>query len=91
MELTQASWQSGDHVGILASIAYSLAVLIPSYAVVVARIHDTVRSGWWILFPVIGFILLPMFTKRCNDVIIGITNPVGGGSLPIFRSAYAQA
>jgi uncharacterized membrane protein YhaH (DUF805 family) len=48
----------GSHVGILASIAYMLALLIPSYAVVVRRMHDTGRSGWWILFPVIGFIYL---------------------------------
>lgn len=44
---------------------YSLAVLIPSIAVTVRRLHDTDRSGWWILIslvPVVGFIVLLVFT-----------------------------
>jgi uncharacterized membrane protein YhaH (DUF805 family) len=45
-------------IGGLASIAYSLTVLIPSIAVAVRRMHDTGRSGWWIFFPLINFILL---------------------------------
>lgn len=43
---------------------YSLAVLIPSIAVAVRRLHDTNRSGWWILIgliPVIGWIVLLVF------------------------------
>jgi uncharacterized membrane protein YhaH (DUF805 family) len=35
---------------------YSLAVLIPSIAVTVRRLHDTGRSGWWILIALIPFI-----------------------------------
>jgi len=49
--------------GILASI-YSLAVLIPSIAVSVRRLHDTDRSGWWlliVLIPLIGAIVLLVF------------------------------
>ncbi len=44
----------------LASI-YSLAVLVPSIAVSVRRLHDTGRSGWWLLIglvPLIGSIWL---------------------------------
>jgi uncharacterized membrane protein YhaH (DUF805 family) len=40
---------------------YSLAVLIPSIAVGVRRLHDTGKSGWMLLvafIPVIGFIWL---------------------------------
>lgn len=41
---------------------YSLGVLIPSLAVAARRLHDTGRSGWWILIsfvPLIGaFVLL---------------------------------
>jgi len=40
---------------------YSLAVLIPGIAVSIRRLHDTDRSGWWILvvfIPVIGGIAL---------------------------------
>ena len=44
---------------------YSLAVLIPSLAVGVRRLHDTDRSGWWLLLPLIplvgGIILLVFF------------------------------
>jgi len=42
--------------GILSSL-YSLGVLLPSLAVTIRRLHDTNRSGWWILFP-LGSILL---------------------------------
>lgn len=38
---------------------YSLAVLIPGLAVAVRRLHDTGRSGWWLLIcliPLIGAI-----------------------------------
>lgn len=36
---------------------YALAVLIPSLAVAVRRLHDTERSGWWILAPLAGYLL----------------------------------
>ena len=48
---------------VLASI-YSLAVLIPGIAVSVRRLHDTNRSGWWLLIafaPLIGAIVLIVF------------------------------
>ena len=50
-------------VGLLQSL-YSLAVLIPSIAVTVRRLHDTGRTGWWILIgliPFIGGIILLIF------------------------------
>jgi uncharacterized membrane protein YhaH (DUF805 family) len=43
---------------------YDLAVLIPTLAVTVRRLHDTGRTGWWILIgliPVIGGIVLLIF------------------------------
>ncbi|MFE2302443.1 DUF805 domain-containing protein [Streptomyces sp. NPDC059445] len=43
---------------------YELAVLIPSLAVSVRRLHDTDRSGWWLLFalvPLVGGITLLVF------------------------------
>jgi len=46
------------------SLIYALAVLLPSLAVCVRRLHDTSRSGWWLLIglvPVIGFIVLLVF------------------------------
>jgi len=52
--------------GLLSGI-YSLAVLIPSLAVLIRRLHDTDRSGWWILIgliPVIGWIVLLVFVVQ---------------------------
>ena len=41
---------------------YALAVLVPSLAFTVRRLHDTGRSGWWVLVSVVpfvgGFVLL---------------------------------
>ncbi|MCH7910220.1 MAG: DUF805 domain-containing protein [Candidatus Hydrogenedentes bacterium] len=43
---------------------YTLAVLLPGIAVTVRRLHDTGRSGWWLLIafvPFIGAIVLLVF------------------------------
>jgi len=59
-----AGFSSAEYsMGVLGGI-YALAVLIPSLAVSVRRLHDTGRSGWWLLIgliPVIGFIVLLVF------------------------------
>ncbi|MEV4491766.1 DUF805 domain-containing protein [Micromonospora coxensis] len=42
----------------------TLALLLPSLAVSVRRLHDTDRSGWWLLIglvPLVGFIVLLVF------------------------------
>ncbi len=42
----------------------SLALLLPSLAVAVRRLHDTGRTGWWLLLiivPIIGWIVLLVF------------------------------
>lgn len=41
---------AGVNGGLLAGL-FALATLIPSIAVQVRRLHDTNRSGWWILLP----------------------------------------
>lgn len=49
--------------GILGAL-YGLAVLLPSLAVATRRLHDTGRSGLWLLLalvPVIGIIALIIF------------------------------
>lgn len=53
----------GGGMGVLGTI-YSLAVLIPSLAVGVRRLHDTNRTGWWLLIvlvPLAGIIIYIVF------------------------------
>jgi uncharacterized membrane protein YhaH (DUF805 family) len=57
-------WYSLEgELGMLSGL-FSLAILIPSIAVGVRRLHDTDRSGWWMLlcfFPLIGVAVLLVF------------------------------
>ncbi|HEX2190646.1 MAG TPA: DUF805 domain-containing protein [Longimicrobiaceae bacterium] len=50
----------GGGFGLLGAV-YALAVLVPGLAVSVRRLHDTGRSGWWLLVaivPILGPIAL---------------------------------
>ena len=50
-------------VGIISGLV-GLALLLPSIAVLVRRLHDTDRSGWWywiVLIPVVGWLVLLYF------------------------------
>lgn len=49
---------------LLANI-YSLAVLVPSIAVAVRRMHDVGKSGWFVLIPIYNLIL------ACTPGIVG--------------------
>jgi uncharacterized membrane protein YhaH (DUF805 family) len=54
----------GEQGAGLLGLIYSLAILLPSIAVGVRRLHDTGRSGWWMLIafvPLIGVIVLIVF------------------------------
>jgi len=45
-------------------VIYGLAVLIPGLAVGVRRLHDTDKTGWWLLIgliPLVGIIVLIVF------------------------------
>lgn len=56
----------GTTIGVLFTI-YSLAILIPSIAVMIRRLHDTNHSGWWWfigLVPIVGVIILFVFLVR---------------------------
>lgn len=52
------------------SVIIALLLMVPTYAVCVRRLHDTGRSGWWILLyfiPCIGAIALLIMLCRKSD------------------------
>jgi uncharacterized membrane protein YhaH (DUF805 family) len=56
-------------------ILYSIAVIIPTLAVTVRRLHDTSKSAWYLLvlfIPFIGAILLLVWL--CSDSTPGVNN-----------------
>ncbi|KAA0139750.1 DUF805 domain-containing protein [Gimesia chilikensis] len=63
----------GDTDGLIAvslSGVYALFIFIPSLAVTVRRLHDTNKSGWWILItfvPLIGGLVLLIFMIMDSD------------------------
>jgi uncharacterized membrane protein YhaH (DUF805 family) len=51
-------------LGDMLSYVWALATLVPSLALGVRRLHDTNRSGWWLLIvlvPLVGAIVLLVF------------------------------
>jgi len=63
IDVALGTFSSSSNIGLLSGI-YSLAVIIPTLALSVRRLHDTDRSGWWILIslvPLIGSIVLLVF------------------------------
>ena len=59
---------SGNYDGGAWSFIYSLFILLPGLAVSVRRMHDTGRSGWWVLLgiiPIVGWIIFIVFA--CQD------------------------
>ncbi len=68
-------------IGFLPSVLYGLwwlGTLIPGLAVAIRRLHDTNRTGWWILGPIVPYILA--FVLAFGAIIgAGGTDPSGGG------------
>lgn len=75
----------------LLNILLALIFFIPGLAVAVRRLHDTGRTGWWLLIslvPVIGGIVLLIF--YCTDSQIG-DNQYGPNPKGINPQSAAQA
>ncbi len=54
------------------STTYELALFIPALAVTIRRLHDTGRSGWWVLInfvPLIGWIVTIVFMAEEGELI----------------------
>ena len=58
---------------IIAAVLYIIAAIVfilPSIAVLIRRLHDTDRTGWWYwiqLLPLIGLIVILVFTLTGGD------------------------
>ena len=53
--------------GGIVGLIWILATIVPAVAVLVRRLHDTSRSGWWALIgllPIVGAIILLVFTLQ---------------------------
>jgi uncharacterized membrane protein YhaH (DUF805 family) len=63
---------------------YTLAVTIPAWAATVRRLHDTNRSGWWILIalvPFIGAIVLLVFLAQESHAVENQYGPIPQAAL----------
>ena len=47
------------------SIIFNLAVFLPSWAVIIRRLHDVNRSGWWILINLTIIGIIPFVYWTC--------------------------
>ncbi|GAB3873538.1 DUF805 domain-containing protein [Terrabacter terrigena] len=86
--LDRAMGTQPGQVGIVA-IVLLVATFVPNLAVIVRRLHDTSRSGWWILIsliPIVGAIILIVFLAQDShgDNTHGPSpKAVGAGEVPV--------
>ncbi len=63
------SFDRASGIGLLTAVL-TLALLLPSLSVSVRRLHDTGRSGWWLLLaliPLVGLIVLIVFFVQDSE------------------------
>lgn len=80
------------------SALWSLVLLLPSLAVGARRLHDTGRSGWWLLLsliPLIGMLVLLWWFTQAGDVDDNEYGPDplrrdGGGGGPVGPSSVPR-
>jgi uncharacterized membrane protein YhaH (DUF805 family) len=56
--------------GGIMGLIWILVTIVPALAVLVRRLHDTGKSGWWVLIgfvPLVGTIVLLVFTVLDSD------------------------
>lgn len=56
--------------GGIVGLIWILATIVPAIAVLIRRLHDTNRSGWWVLIgliPLVGAIVLLVFTVEDSN------------------------
>ena len=88
--------ESALNLPAIISTLFSLAILCPSLAVAVRRLHDTDRSGWWLLLaliPFLGWAVLLYFAVldgTPGDNRFG-SNPKGAASTAPSAAPVAEA
>ena len=65
---------------------FNLAVLVPSLRLAIRRLHDTGRSGWWILIGLTVVGLIPLIIWYCTP---GKPGPNKYGSNPLEAEIVA--
>lgn len=75
---------AGVNGGLLAGL-FALATLIPSLAVQVRRLHDTNRSGWWIVMPLVPYLAgaVLMIGGALGGLGSGGMNAASGGAFAV--------
>jgi len=87
----------GEHGGLVPVLlvcwSFGLAAFIPMMACAVRRLHDTGKSGWWLLLIFVPVIVLLVFSdhpfanRQLQDVLqypIVVAPIVGGAILTVF-------
>lgn len=54
-------------VGVILLVLWSVANIIPNLAVIVRRLHDTNKSGWWLLIGLVPFGGLVLLIFYCLE------------------------
>lgn len=86
--ITGYAYRAQTNGGILTGI-FSLAIIIPNLAVAVRRLHDTDRSGWWILLPAVPYLLgLGLLLGGLVGGISGATSGATGGVIGIMGAIF---
>ena len=50
----------------MVTVVFQLAILLPSIGLAVRRLHDTGRSGWWVLISITIIGIIPLIIWYCT-------------------------
>lgn len=69
LDVLFGTFSESEGIGLFSGL-FMLAMLLPSLAVGVRRLHDIGRTGWWLLIafvPIVGPIVLIVFAVRDSE------------------------
>ena len=93
VDYVTGTYNSTMGMGLLGGL-YTLAVLLPAIAVSIRRLHDTGRSGWWLLIalvPVVGGIVLLVFMVLDSQPGDNAYGPSPKADQPVAAAAPTQS